>query len=535
MNKNILRYVAGLSLMVCPVLAGAQDIYKVENFSGEDLNGTARFVGMGGAMSSLGADLSVMGTNPAGMGLYRRSDVAMSAGFNVQPGAQSFSGIDKARPSFDQLGFVYSAKMGSGSALKFMNIGFNYHKRRNFKNYIGVDGFALGGLSQSLEMLYLSYVGDRWLDLSDDGDRRLTTPLTCVGYDTQLLNPVYNDKGEVVDYDPVSSQSYDYRRAQWGGVQQYDFNVAFNVNDRFYTGFTLGVYNVDYHSATYYSEDIINNADPNNVTLHPYYLTNREAISGNGFDFKLGFIVRPMEYSPFRFGLSFSTPVFYDLTADNYLYMNTPFTSSLGDYSEQDVTVGDNNYKVRSPWKVNVSMATTVSDYLALDAEYEYADYGKSQIRYPNDSYDYDYGNLAGGTKDEALGAEIEYFMEKVHTVRVGMEVKLMDNLRFRAGYNYVTAPMDKNAYLNLFTESSSYFYNTNTDYVNLGAINRATLGLGYSGKHFYADFAYQYQKQSGDLYTFHIPEDGSELNRLAPAKVDLNRHSGLFTIGYRF
>ena len=47
------------SLAVASLLCGAlqaQDIYKVETFSGSDLNGTARFVGMGGAMNDLGAD-----------------------------------------------------------------------------------------------------------------------------------------------------------------------------------------------------------------------------------------------------------------------------------------------------------------------------------------------------------------------------------------------------------------------------------------------------------------------------------------------
>ena len=62
------------SLAVASLLCGtlqAQDIYKVETFSGSDLNGTARFVGMGGAMNALGADLSTMGSNPAGIGMFR--------------------------------------------------------------------------------------------------------------------------------------------------------------------------------------------------------------------------------------------------------------------------------------------------------------------------------------------------------------------------------------------------------------------------------------------------------------------------------
>lgn len=59
----------------------AQTIYDGAKLTGKDLNGTARFVGMGGAMGALGGDISTMGTNPAGIGLYRSSDVILHLGF----------------------------------------------------------------------------------------------------------------------------------------------------------------------------------------------------------------------------------------------------------------------------------------------------------------------------------------------------------------------------------------------------------------------------------------------------------------------
>ena len=67
-----------LGALVFALPLSAQDIYKVESFSSEDLNGTARYVGMGGAMNALGADISTMSVNPAGIGLYRRSDFSMT-------------------------------------------------------------------------------------------------------------------------------------------------------------------------------------------------------------------------------------------------------------------------------------------------------------------------------------------------------------------------------------------------------------------------------------------------------------------------
>ena len=192
-TKSILM--AGL--MAAAAAAQAQDIYKVEAVAGSDLNGTARFVGMGGAMGALGADLSVIGTNPAGIGLYRSSDVALSASALVQPGAESFHDVDKARPSFDQMGFVYAAKV-RGGALRFVNFGFNYHKSRNYKNYIGTGPVATGGLSQSMQMMDLAYT-DHWLDLYYDEDGARTSPRTCLGYDTQMLVRTSDGVGNVTD------------------------------------------------------------------------------------------------------------------------------------------------------------------------------------------------------------------------------------------------------------------------------------------------------------------------------------------------
>ena len=50
--------------------ASAQNAYDAEKLLGNDLNGTARFVGMGGAMGALGGDISVISSNPAGIGYF---------------------------------------------------------------------------------------------------------------------------------------------------------------------------------------------------------------------------------------------------------------------------------------------------------------------------------------------------------------------------------------------------------------------------------------------------------------------------------
>ena len=84
-----------------------------------------RYVGMGGAMEALGADISTIGSNPAGIGLFRHSNVSLSAGLLMQSDGKEFSNGKKTNLSFDQIGGVYTTRTGQKS---FLNFGFNYHK-----------------------------------------------------------------------------------------------------------------------------------------------------------------------------------------------------------------------------------------------------------------------------------------------------------------------------------------------------------------------------------------------------------------------
>ena len=70
--------------------AAAQDTYESARLLGSDLNGTARYVGMGGAMDALGADISTISTNPAGIGLFRHSTDSVSFGLQSQQGVEKF-------------------------------------------------------------------------------------------------------------------------------------------------------------------------------------------------------------------------------------------------------------------------------------------------------------------------------------------------------------------------------------------------------------------------------------------------------------
>ena len=64
----------------------AQD---VQRFSERQIMGTARYVGMGGAMTAIGGDPSAVLDNPAGLGLYRRNEISLTLDETIDQTSQS--------------------------------------------------------------------------------------------------------------------------------------------------------------------------------------------------------------------------------------------------------------------------------------------------------------------------------------------------------------------------------------------------------------------------------------------------------------
>lgn len=517
MIKKGMMAVCGLMLAMT---VNAQNAYDAERLLGNDLNGTARFVGMGGAMGALGGDISVMGTNPAGIGIFRSNDFSVSMGFNNTATESSFNGTgmkeNKTRASFDQLGFVYAFKVGNTTSLRYVNFGFNYHKNKNFNRLFSAGG-QLNGLSQSWQLA--QEMTNAGLNSAEAFDKILIAENPYTQYWNQY--PVLGVLGVttgVVDWPLDATQlwgwngySNNFYSQERGGINQYDFNIAFNIEDRIYLGATLGVYDVNYDRYTSYSEELDDDfgAENGGYTLDNYY-----RLTGTGVDLKLGVIVRPIEDSPFRLGLSVHTPTWYELTetydatlsSDIWAY-ESAYTQTLTDYLDYGYLRYD--YRMMTPWKFNLNAGTTLGGLVAVGAEYEYADYGSSKLE---DIDGYELGDQPS----------VEAFLKGVHTFRVGMEARLAPQFSVRAGYNYTSAVFTDDAY------SALPLYRTSTDFNNIKDKNTVTFGLGYRGSVVYADLAYKYDMYKSDFYAFDDID-------LPATKVDNNRHQLIFTLGARF
>ena len=482
----------------------AQNSYDAYNIMSSDLNGTARYVGMGGALSALGGDISVISNNPAGSATFRKSDAAITIG-----GVFADKGVldnDRSRASIDNAGVVISMPTDD-SYLKYINFGVNYHKKKNFLSNLYTEVGNIDGLSQTIQiadMANLSDYNDSWGDL----------PYNAV----QLQNDI-NEYNSLCNYDDASSAYYgapaqyaDMYKSQRGSTSQTDFNVSFNVLDKYFFGVSMGVYNMNYTRESNYFE-----AGADGVAN--YYISNYYDSKGDGYDAKFGFICRPIDNSPFRFGLTVHTPTWYKM--DDYhgcdiVMMNTDETHNTF-YSDgaRQYYAPSGEYSFRTPWKFGVSLGYTEGNYFAIGAEYEYQDLSSSKF-YECEYYDDNYYAIQNAfIKDNLKGQSV---------FKIGMEAKPDPSFSIRAGYNYVSAPFKSNAYNSLQFDMNL----TETDFTNWKDTHRFTFGLGYRFKGGYVDLAYQYQTQKGDFYAFdHVD--------LKPTEISNNRSQLMCTLGFKF
>lgn len=544
-NKKMFLAVIGLCLTLVPVTA--QTVYDAAKIADKDLNGTARFVGMGGAMSALGGDISTIGTNPAGIGIYRSHDVMTSfslASFGTDANYMGNNlSTSKMKGSYDNLGFVLSTKIGNKTTLRYVNFGFNYHKSNSFYGNMEMGG-DLGNQSQSYYMAqqaagieswgnspytdvnigWLSVLGyDGWLITDITTDKTGTPYLDEDGNQINDVNgnPLYRTPG--VYYGLYDNGNASYRSEQRGGIEQYDFNISFNIKDRVYLGLTLGAYSVDYNKYTTYGESYENG--------EYYSLTSNNQIVGAGFDVKVGAIIRPFEYSPLRVGLAVHTPTFYSLDYKTRAYVESslydPVTgkNEAASVATENIVDGDmiREFRLQTPWLYNVSLGYTIGNSWALGAEYEYQDYSSMEFRDPqgfSDSFEFENSTTA--------------MLKGVHTFRAGLEYKVIPQFAIRAGYNYRSALFNKDAFKDLPINSIQ----TDTDFSNTQALNNYTVGIGYRGSMFYADLAYKFTSCKSDFYPFvNMNQTDNVLEITSPeaTKVTDSRSQVLLTLGVRF
>ncbi|MCM1483203.1 MAG: outer membrane protein transport protein [Muribaculaceae bacterium] len=546
MNKRIFT----AALCALPIAVMAQTALDLYQMSAYDLRGTARFMSMGGAFGALGGDLSTLNQNPAGIGVYRKSEIGVTLDIDMQKAkSTTMSNVmdqNQTKVYCNNFGYIGSIYTGS-ETMPYFQWGASYNRAASFdRRYSG----KFGSMNGSLSNYIAGYTtAENWpvssLTGTDGNYFSYSAPwMSILGYNSFMINPV----GVGSDYNGLwrngTTGESSFSVEEKGYVDEYELNFGGNVRDVVYWGIGFGITDITYTKSTYYTEDMLNAQIPaqrpatagdapddivdgqviDGVTVGAggFGLASAKRITGSGFNFKAGVIVRPI--NELRLGFAIHTPTYYNLTETALAEVDYGYGYTSGP-AKADYTGTPEDYvqwKSRTPWRMIISAACVIGARGLISVDYEYRPY---QTMLAKDNSGYTYTDLQ---------TDVKSYYKAANILRVGAEYRLTSNLSVRAGYVYESTPTTTEV-----SDSRIPVYTSNPDDSGLNpsysldnSSQYITCGVGYRYKNFYADAAYVHKHRES---TFHPYTMNSYTETPYSATIDQNSNNIVLSVGFKF
>ena len=357
MKKSICLLLLSFYVVHFAVAQAPDDIIKYSYFP---QHGTARSIAIGGAMGSLGGDLSAAYVNPAGLGLYRTSEVVISPGFQFNKNNADFRGFNasSAKSAFDLgLSGVVFGSQNRYSRNRSEAFAIAVNQTANFNNtltYSGQNDFSSYSEQFAEEISKNGYSPDDLLNTNS------VAPFgSALAYQTHLIEipydsatgqySVFGTPEVILGNGGILKQTKTVRTT--GGIYEVALSYAANTNDRFYYGITLGIPIVSYTRNSYIREEDASNNTNNDFSYSEW--NDKLKTNGYGVNVKLGLMFKPTD--DVRLGLAIHSPTYYKLTDEESANMTTAFTN--GDvFTDNSATftnggIGSTGYLTYTPWK----------------------------------------------------------------------------------------------------------------------------------------------------------------------------------------
>ncbi len=480
MNK-LLLFGGGI---LCSFLSVAQNESDALRYSQLGFGGTARFNAMGGAFGALGADISALSFNPAGIAMYKRTEFTFTPSiYNINT-KSSFNGSgssdSKLNFNFGNIGIVtsYTRPDSDEPGWKNTNFAFGYNRTANFNNNISIQG---DNNKSSMLDTYLNSANGLLPDELDDFSDGLA-------FDTWLIDTIQGDPTQYYSAVPFAGTNQRKTIETGGSMGETFISFGGNYSDKLYIGATFGFDNIRYTEQSTYEEVDLRDTIPG---FKNYSFSQDLTTRGTGFNFKFGMIFRPSDWM--RIGGAVHTPTFFNLHDEYSSSMSSNFDN--GNHYTAQSPSGSFDYQLTTPMRAIGSMAFIIAKKGLLSADYEYVDYSSASLHSsPNVFFD---ANNVVANSYTATG-----------NIRIGTEWRL-DPFSFRAGYALYGSPYETSLKNNV--ERTSY-----------------TAGIGIREQGYFIDFAYVLTKYSENYYLYNK-------SMVDPAKNDITSGSFLITMGFKY
>jgi len=496
MKKTALIIVALIAVLNA---VNAQNVDDALKYSQIFYNGTARFNSMGGAFTALGGDISSLNQNPAGIGVFRTSELSISPQLYNYRSMSNFYGTNTRDYLYDfnlgQAGVVLNLRTNqSETGLITLNFGYSYSMTNNFEESINIDGKSNKSSLLDFWAQKIDGIVDTTLfDYPDAADAYL-------GWRTWLLDPVYgtNDSYGTV-YTNYGNYPANYGKnmnriiTNTGYTGEHAISLGGNFSNNLYLGATLGITRLEYESTFDHSEvsDSVLASGFSDFN-YTYYYRNW----GTGYSLKLGLIYKPIE--PLRIGFSFHSPTMYWISE----YLNDNIVTHITGKNDQvENEAAWFKYKLRTPFRTTIGAAYQVKKLGVISAEYEFVDYGMAKFSVTgSDEFDYTPKNQA-----------IKNTLRSASNIRLGAEARVK-KLYFRGGYSY---------YGKAYRAGD---INENVSYSSISG------GAGFREQNIYIDFGYTRMMNTQNYMLYEVESMESPISYNS-----ITRNIFTVSFGYKF
>ena len=506
----------------------AQNLVDAVRFGSSDLGGTARYRSMAGAFGALGGDPSCIGDNPAGLAIYRGTNVLTFTPNICFTGTET-NGLGKRNAddnnfSVANMTGVFSFKTPNSDNLVNFNLGIGFERRQEVFRKYSVDVNPVSSLGDYLTTQANGYLHDRNYLASalgaDDAWSSSAPLLSLLAYDTYAIDDDPNDPLSV--YNPVEglTATQAYRVREKNRNDEYNISGSFNINDVFYIGANMKITDFNSTILTEFDETY-----PESSSDALYYDNTLET-KGSGIGFNLGILWKATD--AWRIGAAVHTPTWTNMKEIYSAYIETKFLN--GETYTQDGAWSDFTdsweYDFQTPWEYQLSTAYIIGNKALVSLEWDMRDF--TTMKY-SESENYYMGRGAFDEINDAICNNLQM----QHTIKAGMEYRINKNLSARLGYAYVTSPYKEDVMLSKVGDYDQYLFYSSSNKLNYNTIDNQqyfTGGLGWRGKSWYFDLSCV--DHMTNEYVAAYPADYANSDLI---DLKMNKVSWDLTFGYRF
>lgn len=428
-------------VLLCSSKASAQNEVDVLRYSLNTSIETPRVLAMGGAFGALGADISSMGINPAGIGMYRRGDIGGGVGIigNRSLAGQGIVASPGSKFSTDLGTFGVCLTIPSVNPdWPFTTIGISHQKRDVFNAYTSIESNTMpGSLMQTIHSIA---EGTHNADLSDDSAFPFSASLA---WHTYLLDPNNGSNTSYItpfntDTTIVLNKFID----EDGYINDTHISLGSTCEGWLSVGATLSLSNVVFNQDANHTESPLDTE----TDLSGFSYTEILQVEGTGVSLKAGVIARVADW--LRLGAAWHSATRFTLN-DNY---STTMTSYWKDGTSYHAESPDGGYEyiITTPSKMILSSSVLVGKYCIISADYEHTDYRNGKLK-DTESW------LSTGYDFEAENDIVQTIYNSSHEARLGIEARLAQDWRARFGGSYATSPYSQEA--NVQADASRYSF----------------------------------------------------------------------------